>query len=51
VIAVAGIANDLDEVIQVREGDEIAFQLLRFHFRGIEQVTRPAQHDFRRCSM
>ena len=45
VVAVPGIADDLDEIVEVRQSDEVAFELLRLDFGLPEKKACPAQHD------
>ena len=45
VVAVPGVADDPDEIVEIRERDEIAFELLRFDLRLPEQKARAAQDD------
>ena len=43
VIAVIGIANDLDEVVKVGQGDEVAFEFLGLDFGFVEEEAGAAE--------
>ena len=45
VVAVGGVFDDLDEVINVREGDEVAFEFLGFDFGLVEEEAGAAEDD------
>ena len=46
VVAVARVADDFDEIVEVRECDEQRFQPLGLRFRFAQKETRAPQNDF-----
>jgi hypothetical protein len=46
ILAIARIPDDPDEIVEIRQGDEIALELLRFDFRLAEEKSCASQNDF-----